>query len=180
MPFLSIPHGQNLNIFSPSYCLTTSVYCTCVKLNSWNNWINLTNRDMHLPERQSCKTILCIGVTHKTLHIQCVFTVHIIFSICIVYACMYCPEPLKCPCLADGVSWLCSTGGLDWEPLCLWQNIMCHLRKISSKIHHLHTLRGLLLSSGNISHYHNIEYKRLNEKTIFMSSIWLKRVGRNL
>ncbi len=94
MPFLSIPHGQNLNIFSPSYCLTASVYCTCVKLNSWNNWIHLTNRHIHLPERQSwnrpqsCKTILCVGVTHKTLHIQCVFTVHIIFSICIV--CMYC------------------------------------------------------------------------------------------
>lgn len=108
-----------------------------------------------------------------------VISVYVVFSMHSVW--VHVSEPLNVLLLADGVSWLCSTGGLDREPSCL-----CHYvpsdekgphHDISSKIHHIHTLRRLLLPRG-VSHYHNIEYKRLKEKTIFMKLIWLKK-GRD-
>lgn len=93
--------------------------------------------------------------------------------------------PLNVLCLADGVSWLCSTGGLDREPPCLWHYIMCHLRKRPTPWHLIKNSSSLFTSGGfysprDVSYYHNIEYKRLKEKTIFMKFIWLKIVGRNI
>lgn len=113
---------------------------------------------------------------------QCLLTCS--FSIHIVYECTSL-MPLNVLCLADGVSWLCSTGGLDREPPCLWHYIMCHLRKRPTPWHLIKNSSSLYTAGGfcspwDVYHYHNIEYKRLKEKTIFMKCIWLKIVDRNI